>query len=31
MTEKEALTRVITGNFGGDYGFDLQMLVDAVG
>lgn len=31
MTETEALMRVKTGNFGGDYGFDMQLLVDAVG
>lgn len=31
MTEKEALTRVITGNFNGGHGFDMQLLVDAVG
>ena len=31
MDEKEALTRVKTGNFDGGYGFDLQILVDAVG
>lgn len=31
MTEKEALTRVKTGNFNSGYGFDMQLLVDAVG
>lgn len=31
MDEKEALTRIITGNFNGGYGFDMQLLVDAVG
>lgn len=31
MNEKEALTRIKTGNFGNDYGFDMQLLVDAVG
>lgn len=31
MNEKEALTRVKTGNFNGGHGFDLQLLVDAVG
>ena len=31
MTEKEALTRVKTGNFNGGHGFDMQLLVDAVG
>ena len=31
MTEKEALTRVKTGNFNGGYGFDMQLLIDAVG
>ena len=31
MNEKEALTRVKTGNFNGGYGFDMQLLVDAVG
>ena len=31
MNEKEALTRVKTGNFNGGRGFDMQLLVDAVG
>lgn len=31
MNEKEALTRIKTGNFNGGYGFDMQLLVDAVG
>ena len=31
MDEKEALTRIKTGNFSGDYGFDIQLLVDTVG
>lgn len=31
MTEKEALTRVKTGNFNGGRGFDMQLLIDAVG
>ena len=31
MDEKEALTRVKTGNFNGGHGFDMQLLVDAVG
>ena len=31
MNEQEALTRVKTGNFNGGYGFDMQLLVDAVG
>ena len=31
MNEKEALTRIKTGHFGGDYGFDWQLLVDSVG
>ena len=31
MNEKEALTRVKTGDFNGGYGFDMQLLVDAVG
>ena len=31
MTEKEVLTRVITGNFNNDFGFNLQLLIDTVG
>lgn len=31
MSGKEAIFRVKTGNFNGDYGFDLQILIDAVG
>ena len=31
MNEKEVLTRFKTGNFNGGYGFDLQLLVNAVG
>lgn len=31
MNEKEALTRVKTGNFNGGFGFDMQLLVNAVG
>ena len=31
MTEKEALTRIKTGNFNGGRGFDMQLLVDVVG
>ena len=31
MNEKEALARVKTGNFNGGRGFDMQLLVDAVG
>ena len=31
MDEKEALTRVKTGNFNSGRGFDMQLLVDAVG
>ena len=31
MNAKEALTRVKTGNFNGDHGFDMQLLVDTVG
>ena len=31
MNTKEALTRVKTGYFSGDYGFDWQLLVDSVG
>lgn len=31
MTEKEALTRIKTGNFNGGYGFDMQLLIDTVG
>ena len=31
MNEKEALTRIKTGNFNGGYGFDMQLLVDTVG
>lgn len=31
MNEKEALTRVKTGNFNSGRGFDMQLLVDAVG
>lgn len=31
MTKEEALARVKTGYFGGKYGFDMQLLVDAVG
>lgn len=31
MTEKEALTRIKIGDFGGKYGFDMQLLIDTVG
>ncbi len=31
MTEKECLDRIRNGNFNGEYGFDMQLLVDAVG
>ena len=31
MTKTEAVTRVKTGNFNNDFGFDMQLLVDAVG
>lgn len=31
MTKKEAVTRVSTGNFNNGFGFDMQLLVDAVG
>lgn len=31
MTKEEALARVKTGYFSGKYGFDMQLLVDAVG
>lgn len=31
MNEKEALARVKTGNFNGGFGFDMQLLVNAVG
>ena len=31
MTGKEALIRIKTGNFNGGYGFDMQLLIDAVG
>ena len=31
MNIKEALNRVETGNFNGGHGFDMQLLVDAVG
>ena len=31
MTEKECLDRLRTGNFNGGNGFDMQLLVDAVG
>lgn len=31
MNESEALTRVKTGNFNSGRGFDMQLLVDAVG
>lgn len=31
MNEKEALARVKTGNFNNGRGFDMQLLVDAVG
>lgn len=31
MNEKEALIRIKTGNFNNSYGFDIQLLVDAVG
>ena len=31
MTNEEALTRVKTGNFNNGLGFDMQLLVDAVG
>ena len=31
MNEKEALKRVKTGNFNSGRGFDMQLLVDAVG
>lgn len=31
MNEKEALTRAKTGNFNNGRGFDMQLLVDAVG
>ncbi len=31
MTKEEALIRVKTGNFNSGYGFDMQLLVDAVG
>lgn len=31
MTEKEAMTRIRTGNFNSGHGFDMQLLVDATG
>lgn len=31
MTREEALIRVKTGNFNSGHGFDMQLLVDAVG
>jgi len=31
MNKQEALTRIKTGNFNGDYGFDMQLLIDTVG
>ena len=31
MTEKEALARVKTGNFNGGHGFDMDLLIDAIG
>lgn len=31
MTKKEAVTRIKTGNFNSGFGFDMQLLVDAVG
>ncbi len=31
MDGKEALTRIKTGNFNNGYGFDMQLLVNAVG
>ena len=31
MNKKEALTRAKTGNFNGDHGFDIQLLIDTVG
>ena len=31
MNTKEALTRIKTGHFGSEYGFDWQLLVDSVG
>jgi len=31
MTKEEALARVKTGYFGGKHGFDMQLLIDAVG
>ena len=31
MTEKEAIIRVKTGNFRNNYGFDMQLLIDATG
>jgi len=31
MIKEEALTRIKTGNFNIGYGFDMQLLIDAVG
>ena len=31
MTREEAIFRVKTGNFGNGFGFDMQLLIDAVG
>ena len=31
MNEKEALERIKTGNFNNGSGFDMQLLIDAVG
>ncbi len=31
MTGKEAISRIKTGNFNNDFGFDMQILIDTVG